>query len=96
MWHEFIQINYMTIVSCLFLAIFTLTNRSFESELIKWFWLSIPLAANAICVFSAHISPLAFYYNDSNVFVRGPLGGLSLSRQRLLSHSHRDLYRAEI
>lgn len=125
----------MTIVSCLFLAIFTLTNRSFESELIKWFWLtitctlilvavdslelwaatwdhpshfrvlmstigyslrplgafcllciltrattiikwlSIPLAANAICVFSAHISPLAFYYNDSNVFVRGPLGG---------------------
>lgn len=38
MLYELIQINYVTLISCLLLAVFMLTNPLFQPEIIKWFW----------------------------------------------------------
>ena len=38
MLYEIIQINYVTLISCLLLSVFILTNRLFRQETIKWFW----------------------------------------------------------
>lgn len=41
MLHDFIQLNFTTILSCLFLSVFILTNHLFSWKVIRLFWVTI-------------------------------------------------------